>query len=362
MPRILFIDVAPFAGGAQASFRTLVECAEGCEKALAVGNGLWEWASSLRVGHDTEMRELCPVLRLTTSHWRATLGGWLQYRRECRENRAQLLEFIHCFKPDIIHCNTVRSALLLCALPCQEATIIVHDRDLRMPSLARRYVAWRLSPFIVAVSSRICEKWRGIVPDNRRSILSNGFDLDAIAKTKPALPEARDLVIIAADFEPWKHHETFLGGFGFAQLERPQLGAILKGRLRPSSAEYLEKLRGFVKDKQLNNVRFVIDDTPALPWIASAQLVVTCSENEPFGRTAIEALALGKRIVATETALASELFQLDGVTRSSSMAVSLSKAILQALDAPPPVPNLSHFSKEALAEELSKLYARIVTR
>ena len=385
MPRVLFIDVAPFAGGAQASFRTLVECAAGCEKALAVGNGLWEWAScvcgaksatfgcgaksvccvcgakSAAESRETmEMRGLCPALKLNTSHWRATLGGFLQYCLECWKNRAPLLNFIRQFKPDIIHCNTVRSALLLCALPRLEARIIVHDRDLRMPSLARHHVARKLFPFIFAVSSTVCEKWREIVPDDHRTILPNGFDLEAIAQTKPALPDARDTIVIAADFEPWKHHRLFLEAIALAQKERPLLNAILKGRVRPSSAEYLAKLRGFVQDQHLNNVRFVVDDTPALPWIASAQLLVTCSENEPFGRTAIEALALGKRVVATETALAPELFQLDGVTRSSSSTVSLSNAILQSLDTPPPAPNLAPFSKAALAEALSKLSARIV--
>ena len=353
MPRVLFIDVAPFAGGAQASFRTLIECTEGCDKARAVGDGLWQWASCVCGAKST-------ALKLSTSHWRATLGGFLQYRWECWKNRSPLREFIHTFKPDIIHCNTVRSALLLCALPRLEAKIIVHDRDLRMPSKARHYAAKRLAPFVFAVSSTVCDKWRGIVPDNRSVVLFNGFDLEAIAKTKPALPDARNTVIIAADFEPWKCHQVFLEAVALAQKEHPQLCAILKGRARPSSAKYLEELRNHIKECDIKNVRFIVDDTPALPWIASAQVLVTCSENEPFGRTAIEALALGKRVVATETALAPELFELDGVTRSSSWAVSLSQAILQALDAPPPSPDLSRFSKETLAKELTKLYARIM--
>ena len=370
MPRVLFIDVAPFVGGAQASFRTLIECAEECEKALAVGDGLWQWrgaepaplqAGQWRGAEPAPLHAgLCPALRLATSHWRATLGGFLKYSWECWKNRGPLLEFIHCFKPDIIHCNTVRSALLLCALPHLEARIIVHDRDLRMPSKARHYVAKRLSPFVFAVSSTVCEKWRGIVPDNHRVVLFNGFDLEAIAKTKPALPDARDTVIIAADFEPWKRHKLFLEAVALAQEKRPQLCAILKGRLRPSSAKYLETLRNYVKERQINHVRFIVDDMPALPWIASAQVLVTCSENEPFGRTAVEALALGTHVVATETALASELFHLDGVTQSDATAISLSKTILQSLDVPPPAPDLARFSKETLAEELIKNYARIM--
>ena len=154
MQRVLFIDVAPFVGGAQASFRTLIECAEECEKALAVGDGLWQWrgaepaplqAGQWRGAEPAPLHAgLCPALKLATSHWRATLGGFLKYSWECWKNRGPLQEFIHSFKPDIIHCNTVRSALLLCALPHLEARIIVHDRDLRMPSKARHYVAKRL--------------------------------------------------------------------------------------------------------------------------------------------------------------------------------------------------------------------------
>ena len=197
------------------------------------------------------------------------------------------------------------------------------------------------------------------MPDTHRVVLFNGFDLEAIAKTKPALPDAHDTVIIAADFEPWKRHQLFLEAVALAQEKRPLLCAILKGRLRPSSAKYLETLRNYVKERQINHVRFIVDDTPALPWIASAQMLVTCSENEPFGRTAVEALALGKCVVATETALAPELFQLDGVTQSDATANSLSKTILQSLDATPPAPDLSRFSKEALTEELKQLYARV---
>ncbi len=438
MPRVLFIDVAPFAGGAQTSFRTLIECAEGCDKALAVGDGLWIWLGAepaplqakqqrgaepaplqaeqqrgaepaplqaeqqrgaepapLQAGQQRgaepaplqaeqqrgaepaplqaeqqrgmekrgmEKRGLCPALRLSTSHWRATLGGFLRYRWECWKNRGPLLELIHSFKPDIIHCNTVRSALMLCALPRLEAIIIVHDRDLRMPSKARHYVVKHLSPFIFAVSSTVCDKWREIVPDDRRFVLFNGFDLEAIASTKPTLPDGRNTVIIAADFEPWKCHQLFLDAIALAQKEHPQLSAILKGRLRPSSAKYLEELRNHVKECDIKNLRFIVDDTPALPWIASAQVLVTCSENEPFGRTAIEALALGKRVVATETALAPELFGLDGVTRSKSSALELSKAILQAINAPHPAPDLSRFSEEALTKELKRLYARVMAK
>ncbi len=399
MPRVLFIDVAPFAGGAQDSFRTLIECAENCDQALAMGDGLWEWAR----------QKSLPSLKLTTTHWRANLWGGLQYCWECWKNRAPLLDFIRKFRPDIIHCNTVRSALLLCSLPRLEARIIVHDRDLRMPSLARRHVARKLSPFIFAVSLTVCEKWRELVPDDRRIVLHNGFDLEAIARTAPALPDtspkhlgagtcydgedtvatpcgagtcydgedtvatpcgagtfydgegtvATPCVIIAADFEPWKKHCLFLKAFQLAQAERSQLRAILKGRLRPSSTKYLEKLRNHVKECQMKNVRFIVDDKPALPWIASAQVLVTCAENEPFGRTAIEALALRKRVVATETALAPELFQLDGVTRCSPIALDLAQSILKAIELPSPSPDLTPFSKETLAKELSKLYSLI---
>ncbi|MBR4673044.1 MAG: glycosyltransferase family 4 protein [Victivallales bacterium] len=366
-PRILFIDVAPFAGGAQDSFRTLIECAENCDQALAMGDGLWEWARQKNF----------PSLKLTTTHWRANLWGGLQYCWECWQNRAPLLDFIRSFRPDIIHCNTVRSALVLCALPRLETRIIVHDRDLRMPLLARRHVARKLSPFIFAVSSTVCEKWREVVPDDHRIVLHNGFDLEAIARTVPALPDtsqktcgagtcydgedtvATPCVIIAADFEPWKKHRLFLKAFQLAQAERSQLHAILKGRQRPSSSKYLEELRNHVKECQMKNVRFIVDDTPALPWIASAQVLVTCSENEPFGRTAIEALALGKRVVATEAALAPELFQLDGVTRCSPTALDFAQSILKAIEQPHPSPDLTPFSKETLAKELSKLYSLI---
>jgi glycosyltransferase involved in cell wall biosynthesis len=43
---------------------------------------------------------------------------------------------------------------------------------------------------------------------------------------------------------------------------------------------------------------FNIADESALPEIAASDIVVSCSDSEPFGRTIIEALALGKPVVS----------------------------------------------------------------
>lgn len=349
MPRVLYIDASPFVGGAQASFRTLVDCAPAEAKAMAAGAGLWPWAQQTTF----------PAIQLSTSHWPATPTGLFQYVRECRLSHPRLQKLLLDFQPDLIHCNTVRSALLICALPKIRVPVIIHDRDIRMPWLARYYAARKLSPHVLAVSSRVSRLWQGLVPESRREVLFNAFDLEGIAQTAPIRPYDANTLILAADFVPWKRHTLFLEAFRLAQQNHPALRGILKGRLRPNQEKYLGRLQSAIKKGPIPNIELIVDDSPALPWIAASQLLIACSETEPFGRTAIEALALGKRVVATRSSLAPELLSLPGVTPCEPTPDALAQAILHSLDAPTPAPILQAFSKETLAANLARIYSNL---
>ena len=209
------------------------------------------------------------------------------------------------------------------------------------------------------VSSSVSQKWHGILPESRCHTLANGFDLEGIAKTPPIRQPDPNSIILAAEFEPWKNHALFLAAFRLAQRKHPNLRAIIKGRMRPHQEDYLLWLQAIIKNEAIPNVELIVDDSPALPWIAASQLLVTCSSQEPFGRTAIEALALGKRVVATHESLATELFTLDGITSCEATPAALAETILDALTAPKPSPDLTPFSCQTLAHNLAEIYARI---
>ena len=346
MTRVLFIDCAPFVGGAQESFATLVEGFSDC--AVAIGDGL-----AARFPNATHFH---------ACHWPATLKGLFQFFIDRRKASPVFERVISDYAPDVIHANTIRTALLLTSLklPCP---VIVHDRDIKAPRFAVRHVARKLRPTVVAISSTVAEKWRGLVPQDYMHIIYNGFSLDSIRAAEP-VKFAWDAPTIAlvADFVPWKRHKLFIDAFSLARRRLPNLHAVIRGRRRSLDDEYAENV--IQHTKNIPNLLIDTADGPALGHIAAANLVVSCSENEPFGRTVIEALALSKPVVATPTAAPPELFNLlsPNLIRADDSPQALADAIADNVGKQfPPLP-LDAFSAEAMLAKVAALHSRLADK
>ncbi|MBQ7650273.1 MAG: glycosyltransferase family 4 protein [Victivallales bacterium] len=294
----LFIDCAPFNGGTQESFATLVEAFTDC--AMAVGDGLAPRFPNATIIH--------------ARHWPANITGLFQFIAD-RRDASHILRTIPrgggdaADSPSLIHANTLRSALLLTSLPIS-CPVIVHDRDIRAPRLAVRFIARRLRPIIIAISSTVAQKWRGLIPDENIHIIYNGFRLDDIRAAKPVqFPWNAPTIVLVADFVPWKRHRLFIDAFALAKQRIPNLHAIIRGRVRTAADEaYLNDIRDYVSD--IPDISIDAAPGSALGHIAAADMLVSCSENEPFGRTVIEALSLSKPVIATPTAAPPELFKM----------------------------------------------------
>ncbi len=331
MPRVLFIDGSPFEGGAQKSLWQLIERTEGC--ALAVAGGLAPLAR--QAGR--------PFLELDSRHWQASPRGLLEFASDRLRLQGPLKDFIAENNPEIVHANTVRSAMLILGMGLK-MPVFVHDRDIRMPRAIPRLVAGMGDVHVVAISSAVLSKWSGLLPPGKCHVVCNGIDPAAIAKVKPVdmeLPGAK--IILAADMAPWKRHGLFIEAARLARQVRPGLTAVVKGRACTSAGCRLKtKLKAMVS----GDAGFLFPDAPdsALPWIAASDVLVSCSDAEPFGRTVLEALAMGSKVAATPGATSRELldewWDFIHVARRDSPD-ALAEAILDALEDTrrnPPVP------------------------
>jgi glycosyltransferase involved in cell wall biosynthesis len=290
---ILLLDCAPFTGGAQKSFWSLVSKLpeSGCSPLLMAADGLTEQTRNAAF----------PCRTFTARHWPASLKGLWQYWQDSRTFVPLFDETIANFTPSLVHANCIRSALLLpvdCRLP-----ILLHDRDIRFPFFFVRLVANRFPNLhVVAISPLVAEKWRGLLPNDRLHIVPNGFDLQAIANTQPAAKNdsASFRLLQVADFSPWKRHDRFLSLLAQLKPQIPGLKAVIKGRIRdPQGEQLLNNLKRTASTLGLDDIlSFNTADESALPEIAAADVVVSCSDSEPFGRVIVEALALGKPVVS----------------------------------------------------------------
>ncbi|MBR0459852.1 MAG: glycosyltransferase family 4 protein [Victivallales bacterium] len=324
--KIFYLDCAPFVGGAQESFWSQLQAFRSRAYVVA-GDGLWPRVreAGLRGSH------------LQARHWPANVSGLWQFWQDCKTALPVLREALENFEPDVVHLNCVRAGLLMAELRPQ-MPVILHDRDLRMPQILLHPLARRLKPFVAAISLQVAEKWREELPFERIEVVPNGFDLEAMRATVPAALPFQEVpgcyrVILAADFIPWKRHGLFLEAVKLAHEKMPSLRAILKGRVRGDHTALDDIFDTMESNEDLRSfVAIDASDAPALPFIAAADTLVACSENEPFGRTVVEALALGKTVAATRDGAAHELFASRAVATAEPTPESLAEAILSWAD------------------------------
>ena len=294
---ILLLDCAPFTGGAQESFWSLAAHLpqDVCRPLLMTADhsagGLAERAAL----------QSFPYQPFTARHWPANIRGLLQYLQDSRRIEPFFRKTVADFPPDVIHANCIRSALLI-PQDCRQP-ILLHDRDAAFPFLVTRHISNRFQNLhVVAISPLVAEKWRSLLPEDRLHIVPNGFDLEAMAVAQPATKDdsATFRLLQVADFSPWKRHDRFLNLLAQLKSQIPNMKAVIKGRVRDRRGDrLLTDLKQMASKLGLDDsLAFNTADGSALPEIAAADVVVSCSDGEPFGRTIVEALALGKPVAA----------------------------------------------------------------
>jgi len=249
----------------------------------------------------------CSIAPFRRTHNPAALSS---YMLTWVAGRNQLRKIAESLKPKIIHSNSATAHLYAGStakkldVPC-----LWHARDLgRSPfpvnSICRRAEA------IVAVSQCVADFLRA--EGFRRSRIKrihNGIDAEAwrssvsrsdVRAEIGLQPESR-MLLMAAQFAPWKRHEDALHAMPHILQHEPSAHLVLAGcDLRGCHAELQENLKTLAEELGIHEqVHFIglRDDMPDL--INAAEVIIIPSDAEPFGRVAIEAMALETPVVGT---------------------------------------------------------------
>ena len=214
---------------------------------------------------------------------------------------------------------------------------------------------------------------RGINPKNVR-VIYNGINLErlnpeeakvASIKKEMGVPEDGLVVGISASLTPTKDHATFLRAAQMVSLEYPQVRfAILgDGPLYPELAEMTEELG--IKSK----VSFLGNQTDVGPYISSFDIACLSSSGpEGCSNAILEAMALGKPVVATDAGGNKELVEhgKNGFIVPVGDHASLAEAIKTCISQPEMTTKMgkrgkakiqSRFSMERMVQDYEKLYA-----
>ena len=237
---------------------------------------------------------------------------------------------------DVIHANSIRAGLLTVpAARLAGAGAVVHVRD-RLP---RTNVAdaslWLLATGaeIVAANSRYTEQGvRVVTPRGRVRVVHNPVDLDRFDSTRlaPAAMRAQlglshDTIVLAVvgQITPWKGQLEAVQAVGQLLRTGRDVHLLIVGEPKfvtaatryDNRAYYRELERAIVDAGAGASIRMLGERQDIPDLMGAVDAVLVPSWEEPFGRVVVEAMSLGRTVVATDVGGPAEIITngVDGV-------------------------------------------------
>jgi SAM-dependent methyltransferase len=175
-------------------------------------------------------------------------------------------------------------------------------------SVLERVAARVPAAVIVASSSAAVSAQRQLSPHRRVELLHLGAEVDDIARRGGTGLELRrnlglgnhPTIGIVGRLQPWKGQDIFLRAAALLAGHCPEARFFVVGGAGLREEGYLVELERLVHDlpELQGRVKFVGHQTDIYPWYEALDVVVHASRGEPFGLVLVEAMALGRPLVA----------------------------------------------------------------
>lgn len=268
-----------------------------------------------------QYQDKCLTVR-QIDHGRWLAGGpWHRRLRRLLDDWRAARKFEQLFRetqPDLVYINNLTGLSAALAARRLRISCIWHIRELfddvggemhpPWPGGKRlvRYVLQRCANRIVVISRAVQENVLGMPTDDQTVIIPNAADgrffreARCVEETRRllGLPQGRPIVGVPGTLRPVKGHEFFLEAFARVVEARSNVVAAFAGDGEPQFRRTL--LHRVTQLGLENHVVFLgtVADMPA--FYRACDLICIPSRSESFGRTAIEAMAVGTPVVATD--------------------------------------------------------------
>ena len=267
-----------------------------------------QWSPVVACPGQGEFRDRVEALSIQV--FPVTLPPWRKIS-SCFSRHAGVRELsagLKICRPELIHVNdlwwvphTLRAVRRLRERPIP---VIAHVRQNIKPDKARAYGLDRVD-HALAVSHRIQDALeRGGVLPERVSTLYSGVDINAGAgnaeaadiRIRHGIPSDAFVIGTVANLLPIKGLETMIEAMPVVRKTVPRAHYVIVGT---GSDAYLDQLVNLCKESAVSDaVHFVGFRYPPWAYLASMDIYVQPSRDEALGIAAIEAMAMGKPVVA----------------------------------------------------------------
>lgn len=291
------------------------------------------------------------------------------------------------FRADLIHANndpfSNRAALLagkVLGIPC-----VCHVRGGDHEGSGLLQWTYTLPDHFISVSHWVAKSMRDKlhIPEEKISVVYDGIALDKLDIHADGAEFRRSHQISDESFAvglvglliPWKGQELFLDAAKLLHRKIPELKMLIIGGTPDDCIAYEAMLRQRVSDEQLTGLIVFTGHVSAMEAVYNGLDVVLSASisPEPLGTVVIEAMAMGRPLIAPNHGGAAEMMQHDETgllftprdARSLADAIEklyLSKTLCATLGANARSAALKAFAVETHVERIQNIYQQLLAQ
>ena len=273
---------------------------------------------------------------------------------------------------ELVHAHLDLSELLAAAATPRSVPIVASRRGLNVR--VGEHGAWRVAEGLAhrRVSRMICNSNYLAERTRRRDlwpppieVIHNGIDVDRFSPVP--LPSGPPVIAVVANFHEYKRHDRFLHALSLATApaRTSDVRAILVGGGRTRAAA-----EALVAELGLSaRVEFAGQVADTRPLVSRAHIVALTSDHEGFPNVVLEAMAMGRPVVATAVGGIPEIVRdgVDGLLVSPTPPAVASalgrllgdRSLIESMGAQA-VHRAKTFSWDRVVRDTEAVYARVL--
>lgn len=242
------------------------------------------------------------------------------------------------------------------------------------PDWLDRIATWMPARGILVLSEEVAAAQAHVSPRRPQRLVYPGASLErfeAVRGESPAalrkqfgLPTSGPLIGIVGRLQRWKGMHTAIAALPEVRKRHPDAHLVIVGGKHDPEPRYEETLRALVQRLDLASAVTFAGFQPDVPrWMQAMDVIVHASDHEPFGIVVIEAMALGKPVVAGADGGPSEIITpgQDGLLAAYGDAPALARAIGRFLEDPALAAHCAAAARRRAADFSAERYAHGVT-